>query len=349
MYMSSRRRWTRRGALILLLTMLLGLSAWGAESWLHVFEGTLRQETTYAYTVHLEPENRRFDVTLPLLPDVRQPWYRVSILDQWIEADVPWSNQWEETDPWGWPNVWSIQSWNTSAESLDVTRHVRAISEALYGPIRLNDPFPLEPHGLPVEAYDQSIPKQEIQAGDRTIVSLAEGLVEGARTQLEAVVRILGYIRDEVRYACGKDLCDPVLRVDAVATLEKGVGNCVCYANLALALLRAVGIPSAEAATEVEAQVTPSVAVAWALTVHIDDWEAHTLSLSLDGVPDGWYAAFSQDQIAFNPDDAPDNSLDILLTVIPSANAQENTSFDVAVLTGGIEAGRVTFHLDVDS
>ena len=104
-----------------------------------------------------------------------------------------------------------------------------------------------------------------------------------------------------------------------------------------------------EAATEVEAQVTSSMAVAWVLTAHIDDWEAHTLSLSLDGVPDGWYAAFSQDQIAFNPNDAPDNSLDILLTVIPSANAQGNTSFDAVVLTGGIEKGRVAFHLDVDS
>jgi transglutaminase-like putative cysteine protease len=89
--------------------------------------------------------------------------------------------------------------------------------------------------------------------------------------EIEAVVRILSRVRESVRYACGKDLCEPVYRVDALATLDKGIGNCVCYANLALALLRAAGIP-AKYVTGIVADRTESHAAhAW-ISAYFPSW-----------------------------------------------------------------------------
>jgi len=422
---------TRQAGLLSLIVLWASVClASGAEPWLYAMEGTFRQETRYTYHLEFEPESRRFDVTVPLLQDVEQPWYTVTILDQTLTSDVPWQSRYEEADPWGWPNVWSILSWGPGAERIQVERSVRAISEALYGPILSADPFPVEAFRLPMEAYDQLIATSFIQSGDPAIVSEAERLVAGARTELEAVVRILGYVRREIRYACAKDLCDPVLRVDAVATLEKGVGNCVCYANLAIALLRAVGIPAAEAngfvadrdesrashawisvyfpswgwvefessdwmpayreapvtflmpqhltiyvtegrgisseapsefheasfeilerptiQTSLEADVALGGAVAWVITVEIADWEAHTIQLTTEGVPEGWYVSLSEESISFDPENAPSNSVDLLLTAIPGPVATGVFSFDITAQSEGDEKGRITVQVQVD-
>lgn len=97
-------------------------------------------------------------------------------------------------------------------------------------------PYPVEalPDGL--EAYLADRPDW-IQAGHPLIVAQAADLVEGATTQAEVVERVVAFVREHVAYT-------PVAARDAVSVLETGEGDCVGYANLSLALLRAAGIPA---------------------------------------------------------------------------------------------------------
>jgi transglutaminase-like putative cysteine protease len=267
-----RRRLQGRPVALLTLALTVALCAGGilcarGSSWLYALEGVFRQETEYTYRLSLTPEGESFDVTLPLLLDVEQPWYRVAIESQEVVSDIPWRTRWEEDDPWGWPSRWATLTWGATSDEVCVERIVRAVSEAEYGVIRLRDAYPVDPASVPIEGYDGLGPTSQIQSGDPAIVAIAESLAAGCRTELEVVVRLLGYVRRTVRYACGRELCDPVHRTDALATYERGIGNCVSYANLALALLRAVGIPSVDAFGFVADRAESSAGHAW-ISVH---------------------------------------------------------------------------------
>jgi len=125
-----------------------------------------------------------------------------------------------------------------------IERIVHATSEAIYGAIRLPDPFPVSLDALPSYCIDALGATSACPSDDPLLAAFAEGLTAASATELDAVVRVLSWIRREIEYACSKDLCDPVYRTDALYTMEKRKGNCVSYANLAIALLRPAGIPA---------------------------------------------------------------------------------------------------------
>lgn len=127
---------------------------------------------------------------------------------------------------------------------MTIERIVHATSEAIYGAIRLPDPFPVSLDALPSYCIDALGATSACPSDDPLLAAFAEGLTAASATELDAVVRVLSWIRREIEYACSKDLCDPVYRTDALYTMEKRKGNCVSYANLAIALLRPAGIPA---------------------------------------------------------------------------------------------------------
>ncbi len=212
------------------------------QPFLYTLTGALIQVTDYTYTVTLHPTDNILQVTVPLIRQTVQPWYQVTIATQEVSANKLWQESHEETDRLG--NRWMSLSWRNPPATVILKRYVQATTTALYGPIISSDTYPLPSGALPAAVYEWLLPSGTIQSTDSKIRAMADSVVQGARTELEAVVRILSWVRDHVQYACGRDLCQPVYRIDALATLEKGIGNCVCYANLALALLRAAGIPS---------------------------------------------------------------------------------------------------------
>jgi transglutaminase-like putative cysteine protease len=235
-----RLRW------LLLAVMFVAPSAGSASasSWLYVLEGTFRQEIDYVYRVLLEPD-WSVSATVPQLRDTEQPWYAVDVLDQTIGSSLAPSSEWTETDSWG--TRWTTFFWNQLSEQTPFERTSRLVSEATYGAMHTRDPYPLDPKvvsSLPREALKAT---QNIQKDDPAIVALAREAVAGCATELEAVVRLLSAVCERTVYACSADLCEPVYRIDAVYTLGLGKGNCVSYAYLALALLRAAGIPAVEA------------------------------------------------------------------------------------------------------
>lgn len=99
-------------------------------------------------------------------------------------------------------------------------------------------PFPVDRGALPPEALEWLIPRpQWIQSDDPTIVSTAQAITASARLQAEAVDAIIAWVRGHLVY----DYLGPR---DALAVYESGSAYCVGFANLAMALLRAVNIPA---------------------------------------------------------------------------------------------------------
>ena len=76
------------------------------------------------------------------------------------------------------------------------------------------------------------------QSDSPAILAQATRLAAGARSQREAVARILNFVVDHIRYKLEPE------RHDAVFVLQSGTGNCTGYSQLSIALLRAVGIPA---------------------------------------------------------------------------------------------------------
>lgn len=99
-------------------------------------------------------------------------------------------------------------------------------------------PFPLDPASLPAEMSEFLLSRPDwIQADDPTIAAKARELVAGARLEAQAVENILAYVRGHLTY----DLAGPR---DALSVYHGGRAYCVGFANLAMALLRSVGIPA---------------------------------------------------------------------------------------------------------
>jgi transglutaminase-like putative cysteine protease len=262
-----------QGALGVVAAVLLAAFAVGAAPapklpWLYVLEGKLVQETEYVYRVLMDPA-WSVTATLPELRETAQPWYTVRVEEASVQASTAPSNEWAEEDTWG--NRWRSLYWPQLAEALTLERRAVVVSEAVYGAVRTSDPYPL------TKAARSAVPRsalsatQNIQKDDSTIVALAGEAVKGCVSELEAVARILALVGQRVVYACSADLCEPVYRVDAVYALELGKGNCVSYANLALALLRAAGIPAVAVNGFVADREESHASHAW-ISVYFPTW-----------------------------------------------------------------------------
>ncbi len=245
-------------ALVVFAGRLLGSNA---VSCLSVLEGRHVQVTEYTYRLTLRPEGQQTQATIGLLDDASQPWYRLIIADQAVTASIDGYARLEEEDACGNRSV--TLYWFAHDDEIVVERYVQATTEAVYGFISLPDPFPLRSTSLPWLCTEALRATGQSQSADTAIADLAGRITQPCSTQLDAVVRILSWIRREVEYACSRDLCDPVYRTDALFTLEKRKGNCVSYANLAVALLRAAGIPVIESSGFVADRPSSAACHAW--------------------------------------------------------------------------------------
>lgn len=226
---------------LILLTVHLGLPA--PRPNLFALEGVFRQETTYVYTVTATPDGAGpITVTVPIPSTGGSLGHTQTIASYEVIGDPRPDQQWQDTDGLG--NRWATVRWFRAAGNVKLTRRVICVEETHYRPFFTTSSYPLNRNVLPWDVARWLESSSEVQATTPEIRKRALDLVSGTKTELEAVARILSWVHANVRYACSKEICDPVLRVDALFTLEKLVGNCVNFANLTLALLRAAGIPA---------------------------------------------------------------------------------------------------------
>jgi hypothetical protein len=107
------------------------------------------------------------------------------------------------------------------------------------GALKSRVPFPVAPHTYAASVSRYLVPERDRQSDDPSIRRLAGEITRGSRYAHEAAHAILSWIADYLTF-------DTSITVptDAVSALRYKKAYCVGYSNLAVAMLRAAGIPA---------------------------------------------------------------------------------------------------------
>jgi transglutaminase-like putative cysteine protease len=142
----------------------------------------------------------------------------------------------EEVDRFG--NVFRSATWKSLHKNVSITMQYRAEVHSELTALESGALFPPKPKGIPEDVAVYVEPTRLVQSKSPEIVSLSIKLTEGAKTEHDAVKGIINYVTDSVRYTHNPS------GSDALHTLKNKSGNCTNIAHLAIALLRAAGIPA---------------------------------------------------------------------------------------------------------
>ena len=126
-------------------------------------------------------------------------------------------------------------TWNSPAEPVSTVINLTALNSVALKPIETGAPFPLV--DLPEEARSYLKSTQQVNIKNKKITAKARELTSSAKTEFDAVQKILTWVVDHMRFIVNPQ------NYDAVYSLEYGRGNCQNYSHLSAALMRAVGIP----------------------------------------------------------------------------------------------------------
>jgi len=172
-------------------------------------------------------------------------------------------------------NDFQFERWDQPRGSVEVVRRTIVDTEVALGPVQSQAPFPLP--SVPADARRFLGATAFTQRDDPKIQETARRLALGARTEQQAVTAILNFVVDHLQYHY-----EPASHA-AVYALETRSANCQGYAHLAIALLRAAGIP-ARVASGV------SLSKGWRVT-HADG----TLTLKMGQGRHAWMEVFYPD------------------------------------------------------
>ena len=115
----------------------------------------------------------------------------------------------------------------------------RIIIEVNLSPLNSRVSFPMPSQQLSFEVRSFLNPEKNIPVNEEGITAQAKRLVQNARTVPEAASAILNWIVDNFTYDAG-----PNTPQDGRSVFFNKRGSCVGYTNLAIAMLRSVGIPA---------------------------------------------------------------------------------------------------------
>jgi transglutaminase-like putative cysteine protease len=128
--------------------------------------------------------------------------------------------------------VWSLTGYTQSDLIITITTDFDCAATGNPVPENFSDPYPVSSSGM--AQFLQSTAMAQSDNGQ--ILSKAQSLVAGTATEAAAVENIMDFVK--VHESTANNYAD------AVHTLSIGASNCTNRANLALALLRAAGIPA---------------------------------------------------------------------------------------------------------
>ncbi len=106
-------------------------------------------------------------------------------------------------------------------------------------PMKTRVPYPVPPRMLDSSLYQYLRAERDRQSGDPSIMRLAGDITRGSRYAHEAANAILSWVADNLTFDASISVPS-----DALSALRYRKGYCVGYSNLAVALLRAAGIPA---------------------------------------------------------------------------------------------------------
>lgn len=141
-----------------------------------------------------------------------------------------------ETDRFG--NTYTVVTWKDIASDAVVRERYRVDLSITLKDAKSSAPFPLNPNSIPAGEKVFLERTSQVETDERQIKELSARLTAGAATEQAAVVSVLNWVVDNIRYKT------PIPEYGALWTLGTGYGNCQNYSHLSIALLRAAGIPA---------------------------------------------------------------------------------------------------------
>lgn len=151
-------------------------------------------------------------------------------------ATPPPTSTKERTDAYG--NKILELNWKAPAGEIKIVSEYDVKASVEFAMVPSTVPYPVQTGALPVDVAQYLKPSEQVQSEDQSIKDLSAELVKGAKTEGEAVTRVMHWIVDHLHYTL-----EPA-GYDALTTKREGKGNCQNYSHLSMALLRAAGIPA---------------------------------------------------------------------------------------------------------
>lgn len=222
--------------LLIFLSLLIVLFPFNLYGKTLILEGSLNSKIKVTQQMRFdvpEPlENLSFRFALP--KDFSNKFVSQSIQNLDIKIE-PEPEKFEKiTDQYG--NHWAVANWRNLTKSVKITITFEAsVGSELRAETSVAE-FPLKNIHESEKIFLKST--ELVQADHPDIVKLARELTKNAQTEYEAVTRILNWVVDNIKYTYNPP------QFDALWTLKTGKGNCQNFAHIAMALLRASGIPS---------------------------------------------------------------------------------------------------------
>jgi hypothetical protein len=201
----------------------------------YLIQGGLESRIRFTLTQHVQPAPQTKSLTLSyVVPEnFESPTYNQRIDGFQLTFSVQPGKRSEERDRRGNSIVRVV--WQNPGQPIDVSMTCTASNKTLLQKIESTAPFP--PSGIPGDAEVYLRPTGQVQSDDPAISAKSRELVQGVRTEFDAVQRILTWVVDHMRYVT------PPAQYDALYSFSSGKGNCQNYSHLAAALMRAAGIP----------------------------------------------------------------------------------------------------------
>ena len=220
---------------IVWVSLLFPGSAWGT---LYYYSGTMdsRFVMTHTYTILVpgSPTSLTFKAPLPenySLPNSTQRFtglnYSYSGTPSVEDVTDTYDNHYKKF-------IWT----NPTNIIIIVTISYTVSSSTDWNKFVTSDKYPFDSSGLPDSVTKFLQPSKEVQSDNPQFINLAKTLTSGLTTQWQVLTALNGWIMDNIYYY------DNPPGYDALTTLTYRLGNCSNFAHIALALVRAAGIPA---------------------------------------------------------------------------------------------------------
>ncbi len=201
----------------------------------YLLNGGQESEINYLMVQKVQPSSntRKLMLSYVVPESFDSPTYRQKIKTLDFNFSPPPSNRVDKTDNRG--NKVVEATWKAPSKSVTTTIRLTAMNRTDLKALQTNTPFPLGEVPLEVKGYLKAT--AQVPVDNAQIIAKARQLSDSAKTEFDAVQKILTWVVDHMSYVVA-----PV-SYDAMYSFHNGKGNCQNYSHLSAALMRAVGIP----------------------------------------------------------------------------------------------------------
>ena len=219
--------------LFLFITLLLLAINGIGENYL--LNGGQNSTIKYKLIQKVEPEDGiiTVDLTYVIPESFNSKTYNQQIKNFDISFSLKPANKKEWIDKRG--NKIQRYSWNSPSASFDISISFETTNSVKLDPVKTQAPFPLTNISPENKNYLKST--KMVPSNNPQIKNKAQEITKNAKTEFDAVQKILSFVIDHMYYVLKPE------EYDAFYSFQTGKGNCQNYSHLAAALMRSVNIP----------------------------------------------------------------------------------------------------------